>query len=80
MSAGAKADRARLSPLAFALNRLVPKRGRAPYATLERLVVLAVVRAMSLDDGTGDWTLHARDTAGGDEGTLDAWTLRVYCD
>ena len=55
MSAGAKADRARLSPLAFALNRLFPKRGRAPYATLERLVVLAVVRAMSLDDGTGDW-------------------------
>ena len=52
---GAKVDWARLSPLAFALNRLFPKRGKAPYATSERLVVLVVVRAMSRDDETGDW-------------------------
>ena len=37
------------SPVAFALDRLFPKRGRAPYATTERLVVLVIVRAMSLD-------------------------------
>ena len=39
----------------FALDRLFPKRGAAPYATLERLVVLVVVRAMSLDGGTGEF-------------------------
>ena len=43
------------SPLAFALDRLFPKLGRAPYATLERLAALAVVRAMSRDSDTGDW-------------------------
>jgi hypothetical protein len=37
------------SPLAFALDRLFPKRGRAPYAATERLVVLVIVRAMSFD-------------------------------
>ena len=45
----------RTSPLAFTLDRLFPKRGHAPYATLERLVVLVVVRAMSPDGNTGDW-------------------------
>ena len=45
----------RNSPLAFALDRLFPKHGRAPYATLERLVVLVVIRAMSLDDDAGEW-------------------------
>jgi hypothetical protein len=39
----------RLSPLVFALDRLFPKRGNAPYATAERLVVLVIVRAMSFD-------------------------------
>ena len=43
------------SPLAFALDRLFPKRGRAPYATLERLVVLVVIRAMSPDGDAGEW-------------------------
>jgi len=38
------------SPVVFALDRLFPKRGRAPYATVERAVVLVVVRAMSFDD------------------------------
>jgi hypothetical protein len=33
----------------FALDRLFPKRGKAPYATAERVVVLVVVRAMSFD-------------------------------
>ncbi len=38
-----------LSPLAFALEHLFPKRGAAPYTTAERVVVLVIVRAMSLD-------------------------------
>jgi hypothetical protein len=37
------------SPVAFALDRLFPKHGRAPYAATERLVVLVIVRAMSVD-------------------------------
>jgi hypothetical protein len=37
------------SPVVFALDRLFPKRGRAPYAATERLVVLVIVRAMSFD-------------------------------
>lgn len=37
------------SPLAFALDRLFPRKEQAPYAPLERLVVLMVVRAMSVD-------------------------------
>jgi hypothetical protein len=37
------------SALAFALDRLFPKRGRAPYSTPERVVVLVVIRAMSFD-------------------------------
>ena len=37
------------SPVAFALGRLFPKSGRAPYAATERLVVLVIVRAMSVD-------------------------------
>jgi hypothetical protein len=43
------ADR-RSSPVVFALDRLFPKRGRAPYTTAERVVVLVVVRAMSFDE------------------------------
>jgi hypothetical protein len=39
----------------LALDRLFPKRGTAPYATLERLVALVIVRAMSPDSNTGDW-------------------------
>jgi DNA-binding transcriptional MerR regulator len=45
------ADR-KWSPVAFALDRLFPKRGRAPYAATERLVVLVIVRAMSFDAST----------------------------
>lgn len=45
----------RPSPLVSALDRLFPKRGAAPYATLERLVVLVIVRAMSPDGDTDDW-------------------------
>ena len=45
------ADR-KWSPLAFVLDRLFPKRGRAPYAATERLVILVVVRAMSFDAST----------------------------
>jgi hypothetical protein len=37
------------SPVAFALDRLFPKRGRAPYAATERLVVLVIARAMGFD-------------------------------
>ncbi|MEQ1758558.1 MAG: hypothetical protein ABL986_09585 [Vicinamibacterales bacterium] len=45
----------RPSPVVFALDRLFPKRGHAPYATLERLVALVVMRAMGPDDQTGEW-------------------------
>ena len=41
------------SPLLFALDRLFPKRGRAPYTTAERVVVLVVIRAMSFDASVG---------------------------
>jgi hypothetical protein len=37
------------SPVVFALERLFPKRGRAPYATGERVLVLVIIRAMSFD-------------------------------
>ena len=42
----------KFSPVVFALDRLFPKRGGAPYATAERLVVLVIIRAMSLDGGS----------------------------
>ncbi|MEQ1761166.1 MAG: hypothetical protein ABL986_22895 [Vicinamibacterales bacterium] len=45
----------RPSPVVFALDRLFPKRGRPPYATLERLVVLVIIRAMGPDEETGEW-------------------------
>jgi hypothetical protein len=43
------------SPLAFALDRLFPKRGNAPYAATERLVVLVIVRATTLDRSSEDF-------------------------
>ncbi len=46
---GMAADRT-CSPVVFGLNRLFPKRGKAPYATAERLVVLVIIRAMSFDE------------------------------
>ena len=52
--AGLAANRTR-SPLVFALERLFPKSGRTPYATAERVVVLVIVRAMSLDGQSGDF-------------------------
>jgi hypothetical protein len=52
---GAGAADRKWSPLAYALDRLFPKRGRAPYAPLERLVVLVVVRAMSPDGASGEF-------------------------
>ena len=57
-SAGAPAMRTRdrmFSPVAFALDHLFPKRGGAPYATAERLVVLVIVRAMGLDVAAGSF-------------------------
>ncbi len=45
----------RWSPLAFALDRLFPKRGDAPYTTLERLVALVVIRAMSPEGDADEW-------------------------
>jgi hypothetical protein len=50
----ARANERKWSPLTFALDRLFPKRGRAPYRPLERLVVLVVVRAMSADATSGE--------------------------
>jgi hypothetical protein len=43
------------SPVVFAMDRLFPKRGGAPYVAAERLVVLVIVRAMSLDGRSGDF-------------------------
>ena len=40
---GLAADR-KSSPVVFTLDRLFPKRGKAPYATAERLVVLVKPR------------------------------------
>ena len=54
-TAGARTGDERWSPQVFALDRLFPKRGRPPYASLERLVVLVVVRAMSPDGTSGDF-------------------------
>jgi hypothetical protein len=53
-AAGGRSGDERWSPQVFALDRLFPKRGRAPYAPLERLAVLVVVRAMSPDGASGD--------------------------
>jgi hypothetical protein len=41
------------TPLVFGLDRLFPKRGRAPYSTAERVVALVVIRAMSFDRQAG---------------------------
>ncbi|MEP7307332.1 MAG: hypothetical protein ABJA98_17625 [Acidobacteriota bacterium] len=41
--------------MAFALDRLFPKRGKAPYSAAERLVVLVIVRATSADGSSGDF-------------------------
>lgn len=49
---GLAADR-KSSPVVFTLDRLFPKRGKAPYATAERLVVLVIIRAMSFDEREG---------------------------
>src|SRR5437773_1321691 len=46
------ADR-KWSPVVFALDRLFPKRQRAPYATAERVVALVIIRAMSFDETEG---------------------------
>lgn len=54
-SSAARTGERNVSPLAFALDQLFPKRGGAPYATAERLVVLIVVRAMSCDGGSGEF-------------------------
>jgi hypothetical protein len=43
------------SPLVFALDRLFPKRGRAPYTTTQRLVVLVIIRAMSFDSSVQEF-------------------------
>jgi hypothetical protein len=45
----------RFSPAVYALDRLFPNRGNAPYSSAERLVVLVIVRATSLDEQSGDF-------------------------
>ncbi|MEP7307919.1 MAG: hypothetical protein ABJA98_20640 [Acidobacteriota bacterium] len=52
--AGTAAGR-QFSPVAFALERLFPKRVKAPYSAAERLVVLVIVRATSADERSGDF-------------------------
>lgn len=44
-----RATRRTWSALAFGLDRLFPKRGTAVYTTVERVVVLVVIRAMGFD-------------------------------
>lgn len=39
----------------YALDRLFPNRGNAPYSSAERLVVLVIVRATSLDGQSGEF-------------------------
>jgi len=41
------------SPVVFALNRLFPRRGWAPYSTSERVVALVIIRAMGFDEEAG---------------------------
>jgi hypothetical protein len=41
------------SPVVFALDRLFPKHGKAPYSTAERVVTLTIIRAMSFDTNEG---------------------------
>ena len=43
------------SPVAFVLDRLFPRREKAPYSATERLVVLVIVRATSADESSGDF-------------------------
>jgi hypothetical protein len=45
----------RFSPAVYALDRLFPNCGNAPYSAAERLVVLVIVRATSLDGQSGEF-------------------------
>jgi hypothetical protein len=51
---GGTAARRKLSPVAFALERLFPRNGKAPYSAAERLVILVIVRAVAVDATSGD--------------------------
>lgn len=45
----------RFSPAVYALERLFPNRGNAPYSAAERLVVLVILRATSPDGQSGEF-------------------------
>ena len=45
----------RFSPAVYALDRLFPNRGNAPYSAAERLVVLVILRATSPDGQSGEF-------------------------
>src|SRR5580704_1079076 len=45
----------RFSPAVYALERLFPSRGKAPYSPAERLVVLVILRATSPDGQSGEF-------------------------
>ena len=45
----------RFSPVVYALDRLFPNRGHAPYSSAERLVVLVILRATSPDGQSGEF-------------------------
>jgi hypothetical protein len=54
-SAAAPAAERRFSPAVYALDRLFPTRGSAPYSAAERLVVLVILRATSPDCESGEF-------------------------
>jgi hypothetical protein len=45
----------RFSPAVYAMDRLFPNRGNAPYSAAERLVVLVILRATSPDGQSGEF-------------------------
>src|ERR1700733_5001451 len=54
-SGAAPATERRFSPAVYALDRLFPSRGNAPYSAAERLVVLVILRATSPDGQSGEF-------------------------
>src|ERR1700733_2082057 len=54
-SGAAPATERRFSPAVYALDRLFPSRGNAPYSAAERLIVLVILRATSPDGQSGEF-------------------------
>jgi len=52
----------------------------SPTSSLDETGSYGPVTGFDGDNGTGIWTLEVVDTGAGDAGTLDSWTLKVYCE